>query len=97
MAAKYIHKTFKKDPDSTLDFNVNWEEWLENDLIIDSIWIISPSTGLQIESTLFASTGLTTVFVKSGTLNTKYLITNSITTQLGRKDDRTFEVIIVER
>ena len=83
--------TFTKDPDSTLDFQINWTSWLNNDdTIIDSVFVAN-SEGITIESSSFTDT-ITTVWVSGGDAGATYEITNSITTDMGRIDDRTIKI-----
>jgi hypothetical protein len=93
--AKRVNKTISKDPDSTMDFNIDWEEWLEGDSITTSSW--SVPAGLVVTGTVFAASGLATIWLAGGTVGDIYTITNTITTAFGRDDQRSLVIVIVER
>ena len=87
-------KTFYKDPDAKLDYTVDWTEWLTNDTISASAWVV-PS-GIT-ESSTSKTTTEATVWLSGGTTGVVYEITNRITTTLGRIDDRSFNVKIQDK
>ena len=88
--------SFKKDPDATLDYTVDWTEWLSAiaDTITSSVWIADPS--LVVVSNYFAG-GKATAFISGGVLETSVVITNRITTVGGRTDDRSITLKIASR
>ena len=77
---------FIKDPDSVLDYTVDWETWLDSDTISASSWTIP--TGLTEDSDTFGDS-TATVWLSSGTDGRIYNITNHITTAAGREEDQT--------
>ena len=84
-----------KDPDSRLDYEVNWFAWLNGDSISSVTWVVP--TGITEGTGTYASsfTGTTaTVWLEGGTAGTVYQITCRITTALGRIDDFTFALSI---
>ena len=93
--AKELKKALLKDPDSTLDYNIDWEAWLDGDQIIDSTWDIP--IGLSSTGNIYAATGLTTVWLSGGTVGEMYTVINRITTLYGRYDERSFNIVMVER
>ena len=76
--------TFEKDPDAIKDFKVDWTQWLAGDTIATSAW--SVPSGITVDSS--SNTTLTaTVFLKNGSDGTDYVVTNTITTAGGRKEE----------
>ena len=74
-----------KDPDDVLDFVIDWSQWLGDDTIAASTWIM-PS-GITENSSQFSNT-TATIWVAGGTDGTLYSITNRITTASGRQRDQ---------
>lgn len=84
-----------KDPNSRLDFGIDWTAWLEaTETIVDSTWL--PPDGLTTE-TPSVTGGKTVVWVTGGTVSQTYRLTNRITTSAGRIDDRSLTIYINER
>jgi len=90
-------KGFVKDPDATLDYSFDWGPWLGIDTITASSWAIDKS-GLSIipASETFDDT-TTRAFLTGGALNERYVITNQITTNGSRTDERSVEIHIKNR
>jgi len=89
---------FKKDPDATLDYQINWSDWLDTDTISASSWIVP--TGLTEGTGALAGSftdTVTTVWLSSGVVATVYSVVNRITTTAGRIDDRTIKITIKEK
>lgn len=89
MAKRYV-----KDPDATLDFAIDWSEWLDGDVIATSVWVLS--AGLTEVSSSNDDT-ISTVWLSGGTAGDKEYATNRITTGTGRIDDRTIVLAIAEK
>jgi hypothetical protein len=83
--------TFTKDPDATLDYQINWATWLADDDTISNSSFISNSDDITVESSSFTDT-TSTVWLSGGQAGSSYEITNRITTTLGRIDDRTIKI-----
>jgi len=91
-------KTFVKDPDSKLDYMVDWSKWLGSDTISTSVWLFDPTTELTNTSpSIDTAAKRTSVFLAGGTVGTTYRVTNRITTAAGRIVDRSFNLLIAER
>lgn len=88
--------TYKKDPNATLDYTVDWGPWLTPllDTITTATWL--PEAGLTVVSSSNTDT-TATAFVSGGTLETTPLLTCRITTAGGRTDDRSLTLKIVNR
>lgn len=87
---------FCKDPDATLDYAIDWTQWLVDDQITNSTWEVP--AGLTIENEVFTSTS-TVVWLSGGEVGKTYTITNHITTNStpNRIDDRSFVIYIAQR
>jgi hypothetical protein len=84
---------FVKDPDAVLDYQINWETWLNGDTISTSTWTVSGVTA----GTTSNDTTTATIWLSAGTAGTIATATNSIVTAGGRTDNRTLELHIEER
>ena len=82
---------FIKDPDALLDYMVDWSTWLGNDTIATSVWTV-PSGITKSNDTKTPKTA--TIWLSGGTVGQRYDITNRITTDGGRTDDRTMSIVI---
>lgn len=86
----------KKDPDSILDYTVDWTDWLAPlaDVIVSVEWL--PSAGITVQS--FSNTSATaTAFVSGGVLDADEFVTCRITTAGGRTEDRTINFTMTQR
>lgn len=88
--ANVIVKKYKKDPDSILDYPMDWSDWLETgDSISTAVWTVP--AGLTKTDEIVASP-LATIWLSGGstTPGTRYEVVCHITTAAGREDDRAF-------
>ncbi len=88
--------SYKKDPDATLDYTVDWSEYLLpiEDTIATVTWV--PDAGLTVVSQSNTTT-TATAFVSGGTAGETLTLTCRITTAGGRTDDRSINLTIIER
>ena len=86
--------SFIKDPDASLDYELDWTLWLEGDTINSSSWAVP--TGITIDSDSFTNQ-TATVWLSGGTLHQKYEAVNRIITAGGRTDDRTITIRIKQK
>lgn len=87
-----------KDPGATLDYAVDWSDWLEaGETISDSEWTVE--AGLTEEASPAPSEldGITTIWLSGGTAGAYYTVTNTITTSVGRIDERSLIIRCVDR
>jgi hypothetical protein len=84
-----------KDPDDTLDFAVDWSEWLGDDVIASVDWA-ADKVGLSFEEQTNAN-GVATVWLSAGTLGETYRVTCQITTEAGRIRSHTEKLKIKEK
>ena len=92
-------KSFNKDPNANLDYEIDWQTPTKpylavGETIVDSSWTVSP-VGLTMGADLFTNT-TTTIWLSGGTVDTRYTVSNKITTSTGRIDERSFYVYITE-
>jgi len=88
---------FIKDPDAELDYSVDWTDFLTNENVISSSWVILPADLTEISSSF--TTTKATIFVSGGVAGRSYTLTNSIVTNstIPRKDDRTIIIKVQEK
>lgn len=85
----------KKDPDSVLDYSVDWSNWLPTgDTIATSTWTIPAGLTKDSQS---ATTTVAVVWLSGGTAGTDYEIINRIVTAEGRTQDQTMSLKCRER
>ena len=88
-------KSWKKDPNSELDYAIDWSTWLAaSETISTSTWILE--SGITKLSDTKTST-TTTVWISGGTASIDYTVTNRIITSAGRTVDRSFILFVRER
>lgn len=79
-----------KDPDSYLDYYVDWSPWLpEGDTISASLWIIPTDLVSELENFWDESTG---IWISGGVIYQTYELVNRITTVGGRIQDQTVRI-----
>jgi len=91
-------ETILKDPDATLDYGMDWSDWLAAAEVIDeSAWSVQADSGL-VASAPSHDDSATLVWLAGGSAgNIPWRVTNRITTDLGRTEDRSFFVRVTER
>jgi hypothetical protein len=90
MATNYV-----KDPDAVLDYIFDWMEWLStSEVIVNSVMTVSP--GLTLDSSNNTNTQAT-AWVSGGTPGIPYLLSNKITTNQGRIDERSITIRVTNR
>lgn len=85
-----------KDPNASLDYQVDWSDWLGADVITASTWTIAPAGGLTTATPSFTNV-TAKVWLSGGVAGQVVRVTNRITTSGGRIDERSFNVRLVER
>jgi hypothetical protein len=87
--------TFTKDPDAVLDYRVDWSQWLAaGETITVSTWVVP--AGITKNSDSLAGSAAT-VWLSGGMAGTTYRVTNRITTNQGRTDDRSMTITVRDR
>jgi len=92
-------KEIPKDPDAVLDYGFNWKKegspWLEDgETISTSEWTVP--TGLTKDSDSKTDT-TTTIWLSGGTVGETYRIVNEIITNQTRKENRSIDIVMVDR
>jgi hypothetical protein len=83
-----------KDPDAVLDYQIDWSDWLgDGESIAVADWAVTGGT--EDSATTTATTA--TIWLSGGTEGETISATCSVTTDLGRSDDRTLILRVAER
>lgn len=86
-----------KDPQAMLDYGMDWSAWLASDeAIVESLWRAEPEGGLSLSGEGHDASA-SRVTVAGGVPRHVYCLVNGITTSLGRSDERSITIRIVER
>lgn len=86
---------FIKDPDSTLDYTVDWTQWMSSGDTIASVTWTVPSGITQVTSTNTSTKAI--VWLSGGTVGQSYQVRCRIVTVGGRTDDRTITIIVRQK
>ena len=87
---------FVKDPDETLDYQINFGGLLEaNETVTASTWTLD--SGIVKVSESFTAAGVSTVFVRGGDNGTTYKAVCATTTTAGRIYNRTIFIEIKDK
>lgn len=93
---------FLKDPAAVIDYVIDWSAGylLGSEQITVSDWEVFPAVAVQdlaVESIPPVISGVTTVFVVGGIAGKIYQLTNRITTDQGRTDERSITIRVEEK
>jgi len=84
-----------KDPDSVIDYGVDWSTWLTTgETIASSAWVVPGDLTSVSESN---TTTETAIFLSGGIVGTEYTVTNRITTSASRTEDRSMLIKCQEK
>lgn len=79
-----------KDPDSIIDYGIDWSNWLtDGETIVTSSW---PDLGDLVSVSESNTATATAIFISGGVLGATYTLTNRITTNQGRTEDRSMYI-----
>ena len=98
-----IGSYIEKDPQATLDYTLDWSNWLSNsDNIASSTWTIQTYSGdsdpvIKTSQSFDATDSTTTIWLSGGTTSKDYKITNTITTTNNLTDERYFRIFLKDR
>lgn len=81
--------SFRRDPDSVLDYRWDWTKWLDGDTITSHD--VTPPDGITLDSTE-ATASTVTAWLSGGTTGQRYELVCRITTAQGRTDERTMQI-----
>lgn len=89
-------KTFPKDPAAVLDYAFDWSaKWLQSGETIVS-YSVAVDAGITKDSDS-ESSGTVTVWLSGGSVGTSYTVTCQITSSLGRTDERSATINVLDR
>lgn len=88
-------QTFRKDPDSVLDYGVDWSTWLASgETISTSTWTVPAGITKDSDS---KGDNSTLIWLSDGTAGIVYTLANKITTSDSRTVERSIEIIVEQR
>lgn len=89
---------YAKDPQAVIDYSLDWDDfYLESgETIATSVWSVLPSGEMAIDGSA-NTTSVATVTVSAGTNGHVYRLTNRITTSLGRTEERSVTIRVMDR
>ena len=87
-------KVFTKDPSAKLDYTINWEDEIAPNTISRSIWSV-PSGITLLNHTYTSYTA--TAWLEGGTLGQRYNCVNTTYWAGGQHDQRTVQILIVDK
>lgn len=85
----------KKDPHAVLDFQFNWTQWLAASETIVS-HVITAESGITKDSDS-ETAGVVTAWLSGGATGVIYNVACLISTNAGRTDERTIQILIEDR
>lgn len=89
--------TIAHDPQAKLDYAVDWSLWLQTgETITTSTWTVPTGITQAMPNPSNTST-VATIWLTGGTVGTHYTVTNHIVTSMGREDDRSLFIRVIER
>lgn len=84
-----------KDPDAVLDWKFDWSSWLAaTETISSSVMVVSAGITLDSQSN---TTTTATAWISGGTPGQPYRLSNKITTNQGRTDERSITIRVQNR
>lgn len=85
------------DPNAKLDYAIDWSAWLQSGETINaSTWTV-PEGITEATPASSETDGVATIWLTGGTVGQNYAVTNHITTSMGREDDRSLHLRVIER
>ena len=88
-------KTWTKDPDATLDYELDWSTWLGTGETISAATVTVPA-GITLDTDTNTDT-TQTAWLSGGTAGAHYDVVYQITTNQSRTDDRTVRITVEDR
>jgi len=87
--------SFKKDPGETLDYRIDWSDWLgDGETISTSTWTAEAGITKGADSKTDTTT---TVWLSGGTAGSTYRIEDTVTTNGSRTGVRSFLIVVQDR
>ncbi|MFZ5667201.1 MAG: hypothetical protein ACOY7L_18450 [Pseudomonadota bacterium] len=92
----YTFEARKKDPAATLDYAVDWSDWLAADETIEDYRVICEDDDIEI-STPVETAGVVRFQVGGGLAGADYYLTIEVSSSSGQIDQRTLLIPVRER
>ena len=88
---------WQKDPQAVLDFDYDWTDELEvgENIVVQTASVVAP--GDLVVGSVTESGGVVKVWLSGGTINTEQEVVCHIETDMGRINERTAIVQVVQR
>jgi RNA-binding protein YlmH len=90
-------QTFYKDTNAKLDYIFDWSDWLGEDNDTIATHFVFPSSPALIVDTTEATDTTVTAWISGGAPYTTYTVTCRIHTMGGRDEDRSLQLICMNR
>lgn len=88
--------TFSKDPNATLDYSMDWSNWLASgESLTCSVWTRTSTDIVETNTSL--TTSVATIWLTGGSAGSTYSIANKVGTSGGRIDERTIDIKVLNR
>lgn len=89
---------YLKDPQSRVDYAIDWATYLDGQTIVDSDWTVAPAEagGIAVEEDSFEP-GRTAARLTGGVVGHSYSIANLVTLSDGTSDARSIGLRVEER
>jgi hypothetical protein len=89
---------YLKDPQSRVDYAIDWASYLDGQTIVDSDWTVEPAEagGIAVEEDSFEP-GRTAARLTGGVVGNCYSIANLVTLSDGTSDARSIALRVEER
>jgi hypothetical protein len=88
--------THVKDPQSDLDYLIDWTNWLATDTLTSSTWRVSPGSGMVLHTDSIVTSNKSTVWVRGGRVGT-HVLTNRVATTNGREEEVSIVITVQDR
>lgn len=83
--------TVYKHPSATLDYQLNWSNWLAGDTISSSTWVVPTGLTKVLDTN---ETTTCTIWLSGGTDKANYKVVNTITTATGKVESKAITVSV---
>ncbi len=89
---------YLKDPQSRVDYAIDWTPYLDGQTVAASIWAVSPDEpgGIAVDEASFTP-GRTAARLSGGIVGHSYRISNRVTLSDGSSDERSLALRVEER
>jgi hypothetical protein len=85
-----MNDPYIQDPGDRLDYKIDYTAWLDGDVLTGSTWTVSPAATLSGQT---SSDQVAVCWIEGLVNGLDYLMTNHVTTQLGREKERSIKIM----